>query len=119
MVSCLLAAMAESLEVAEEELMEAFEGMPQGMRMNYYPPCRESDKVVGLSPHTDGVCAITLLLQANDVNGLQVKYEGLWVPVEPLPGAFIVNAGDILEVFLIFLLSFLSNKNCKEFFYLI
>ncbi|XP_042414725.1 2-oxoglutarate-dependent dioxygenase 11-like [Zingiber officinale] len=96
--SILLAVMAESLEVAEEELMEAFEGMPQGIRMNYYPPCRESGKVVGLSPHTDGVSSLTLLLQANDVNGLQVKHEGLWVPVEPLPGAFIVNAGDILEI---------------------
>ncbi|XP_074575101.1 2-oxoglutarate-dependent dioxygenase 11-like [Curcuma longa] len=97
-VSSLLAVMAENLEVAEEELVEAFEGMPQGMRMNYYPPCRESGKVVGLSPHTDGVSSITLLLQANDVNGLQVKHEGLWVPVEPPPGALIVNAGDILEV---------------------
>uniref|UniRef100_A0A0D3HGJ8 Uncharacterized protein n=1 Tax=Oryza barthii TaxID=65489 RepID=A0A0D3HGJ8_9ORYZ len=48
---------------------------PRGMRMNYYPPCQQTDKVIGLSPHTD-VAGLTLLLQVNDVNGLQIPKDG-------------------------------------------
>ncbi|CDP18105.1 unnamed protein product [Coffea canephora] len=39
-----------------------------------------------------------ILLQINDVQGLQIKENEAWVPVIPLPNAFIVNVGDILEV---------------------
>ncbi|XP_071921384.1 oxoglutarate-dependent flavonoid 7-O-demethylase 1-like [Coffea arabica] len=34
----------------------------------------------------------------NEVEGLQIKKAGAWVPVVPLPNAFIVNVGDILEI---------------------
>ncbi|WJX72549.1 hypothetical protein P8452_56417 [Trifolium repens] len=37
-------------------------------------------------------------LQLNDVQGLQVRKDGMWVPVKPLPNAFIINIGDILEI---------------------
>ncbi|PNX79484.1 protein SRG1-like [Trifolium pratense] len=67
------------------------------MRMNYYPPCPQPEKVIGLTPHSDG-SALTILLQLNDVEGLQVRKNGTWVPVKPLPNAFIVNIGDILEI---------------------
>ena len=53
--------------------------------------------MVGLSPHTDGT-GLTLLLQANDVLGLQIRKDGRWVSINALSGAFIVNVGDILEV---------------------
>nr|KYP57139.1 Protein SRG1 [Cajanus cajan] len=32
------------------------------------------------------------------VEGLQIKKDGMWVPVIPLPNAFVVNVGDILEI---------------------
>jgi hypothetical protein len=32
------------------------------------------------------------------VEGLQIKKDGLWIPVKPLPNAFIINLGDMLEV---------------------
>ncbi|CAL5051142.1 unnamed protein product [Urochloa decumbens] len=71
----------------------------QSVRMNYYPPCSEADKVVGLSPHSDADL-LTLLLQVNEVHGLQVKRDdGSWVPVRPLDGAFVVNVGDVLQIF--------------------
>jgi isopenicillin N synthase-like dioxygenase len=73
-------------------------GGMQSVRINYYPPCTEADKVVGLSPHSDGDL-LTLLLQVNQVQGLQIKrQDGSWVPVRPLQGAFVVNVGDILQV---------------------
>ncbi|KAK2368264.1 protein SRG1 [Trifolium repens] len=65
--------------------------------MNYYPPCPQPEKVIGLTPHSDG-SALTILLQLNDVQGLQVRKDGMWIPVKPLPNAFIINIGDILEI---------------------
>ncbi|PKI69083.1 hypothetical protein CRG98_010552 [Punica granatum] len=65
--------------------------------MNYYPPCPRPDLVMGLNPHSDAD-ALTLLLQVNDIEGLQIRKDGMWVPVEPLPNAFVVNIGDLMEM---------------------
>ncbi|CAL4932221.1 unnamed protein product [Urochloa decumbens] len=97
LVSCLLRFVAMDMGVEPESLLERFRGQPQSMRMTYYPPCKQADKVVGLSPHTDGT-GLTLLLQANDVQGLQIRKDGKWVAINALDGAFIVNVGDILEI---------------------
>ncbi|KAF8697909.1 hypothetical protein HU200_035406 [Digitaria exilis] len=96
-VSCLLRFLAMDMGVEPEYLLERFRGQPQSMRMTYYPPCKQAEKVVGLSPHTDAT-GLTLLLQANDVQGLQIRKDGKWVAVNALNGAFIVNVGDILEI---------------------
>ncbi|XP_070664628.1 protein SRG1-like [Malus domestica] len=53
--------------------------------------------VLGLTPHSDGG-AFTILLQVNEMDGLQVKKDGIWVPVKSLPDAFIVNIGDVLDI---------------------
>ena len=45
------------------------------------------------------ICGLTLLVQVDEVQGLQIKRNGKWIPIRPVPaGAFIVNIGDILEV---------------------
>ncbi|XP_004488689.1 protein SRG1-like [Cicer arietinum] len=80
-----------------EEIRELFEEGIQMMRMNYYPPCPQPEKVIGLTNHSDPV-GVTILLQLNDVEGLQIKKDGMWVTVNPLPNAFIVNIGDMLEI---------------------
>ncbi|KAI9090609.1 hypothetical protein K1719_028462 [Acacia pycnantha] len=54
------------------------------------------DLTMGITPHTDPG-TITVLLQ-NQVAGLQVKHGPHWVPVNPLPGALIINAGDMLQI---------------------
>ncbi|KAK2368269.1 protein SRG1 [Trifolium repens] len=89
--------MGKALKMDENEMRMLFEDGIQSMRMNYYPPCPQPEKVIGLTPHSDG-SALTILLQLNDVQGLQVRKDGNWVPVKPLPNAFIVNIGDILEI---------------------
>ena len=96
LVSCLLKFLAIDMGVEPESFLEIFRGQPQSMRMTYYPPCRQADKVVGLSPHTDRM-GLTLLLQANDVQGLQIRKDGKWIAINALDGAFIVNIGDTLE----------------------
>jgi isopenicillin N synthase-like dioxygenase len=93
----LLATMAQNLGLEPEVIADTCVGGIQSVRMNYYPPCAQADKVVGFSPHSDSDL-LTLVLQVNHVQGLQIKRNGSWFPVKPLEGAFVVNVGDILEV---------------------
>ncbi|BAF27204.1 Os10g0558900, partial [Oryza sativa Japonica Group] len=88
---------AKAVGVEPKSLLSVFEGQARGLRMNYYPPCLKADKVLGLSPHTDPG-GLTLLLQVNDVQGLQINKDGKWFSVNALNGALIVNIGDTLEI---------------------
>ncbi|PWA98228.1 oxoglutarate/iron-dependent dioxygenase [Artemisia annua] len=87
----------QAVDIDKEEMLEIFEDGMQSVRMTYYPPCPQPDLVVGLTPHSDAA-GITFLLQVNNVEGLQVKKDGAWIPVNFLPDAFVVNVGDILEI---------------------
>ncbi|XP_057415551.1 oxoglutarate-dependent flavonoid 7-O-demethylase 1-like [Lotus japonicus] len=89
--------MANALTVGTTEIRELFGEGDQTVRMNYYPPCPQPELVMGLNPHSDSG-GLTILLQANDVEGLQIKQDKLWIPVKPLPNAFIINIGDMLEM---------------------
>ncbi|KAF8391138.1 hypothetical protein HHK36_023439 [Tetracentron sinense] len=89
--------MAKALKMEPEEMRELFEDGRQAMRMNYYPPCPQPELVIGITPHSDAV-GLTILLQLNEMEGLQIRKDGRWVPIKPLPDAFIVNIGDILEI---------------------
>lgn len=63
---------------------------------HYYPYCPEPDRTLGIASHTDpGV--ITVLLQ-DHIGRLQVKKDEEWVDVEHVPGALVINIGDILQV---------------------
>ena len=93
----MIAKMEKALKLKDKEVTELFEGGTQASRLNYYPPCPQPEKVLGLTPHSDAT-GLTFVLQIGDVEGLQVKKDGKWVTVKPLPNAFIVNIGDILEV---------------------
>eukprot|EP01018_Ginkgo_biloba_P008653 Gb_05887 [translate_table: standard] len=48
-------------------------------------------------PHSDGG-GITILLQDEAVEGLNIKKNDSWIPVKPLPNALVVNIGDSLEI---------------------
>lgn len=91
-------ALAMSLGL-EGRLEEAFGEMDMGLRINYYPPCPQPELTLGLSPHSDPG-GITLLLQDDQVSGLQVKHtaSSSWVTVPPLPGFLVVNLGDQLQI---------------------
>ncbi|XVE88716.1 hypothetical protein DITRI_Ditri19aG0091300 [Diplodiscus trichospermus] len=93
----ILSLIAKAINMKAEEMKELFEDGKVSIKMNYYPPCPQPKQAIGLTPHSDSV-ALTILLQVNEVDGLQVKKDGKWVPIKPLPNAFIVNIGDILEI---------------------
>ncbi|KAF8019279.1 hypothetical protein BT93_G0068 [Corymbia citriodora subsp. variegata] len=93
----ILHVMAKALKMDTKEMMELFDEGTQHFRMNYYPPCPQPDLVIGLSPHSDAV-GLTILLQLNEMEGLQIRKEGKWIPIKPIPNAFVVNVGDILEI---------------------
>ncbi|KAK7307009.1 hypothetical protein VNO77_39695 [Canavalia gladiata] len=93
----IIRSMEIALKIEPNELVELFEDLSQIMRWNYYPPCSQPENVIGLNPHSDsGV--LTTLLQVNEVEGLQFKKDGKWIPIKPLPNAFVINVGDILEI---------------------
>ncbi|CAA0273430.1 unnamed protein product [Arabidopsis thaliana] len=73
-------------------------------RCNYYPPCKQPEKALGVGPHNDPT-AITVLLQ-DDVVGLEVFAGGSWQTVRPRPGALVVNVGDTFMA--------LSNGNYRS-----
>ncbi|KAE8668465.1 Flavonol synthase/flavanone 3-hydroxylase [Hibiscus syriacus] len=66
------------------------------MKINYYPPCLRPDLTLGVSFHTD-LSAITVL-EPNDVPGLQVFKDGLWINAKYIPGSLIIHIGDQIEV---------------------
>ena len=71
------------------------------MVCHYYPVCPEPERTMGLVPHSDpGV--LTVLAQ-DGIGGLQVKQNdedgtSRWVDVKPVPGALVINVGDLLQV---------------------
>eukprot|EP00980_Cylindrotheca_fusiformis_P004057 scaffold880_cov132-Cylindrotheca_fusiformis.AAC.53 len=71
------------------------------LRSNYYPPCIElaedGRKPLGISPHKDAGF-LTVLLQDDDCHSLQVWKDEQWITVQPVPGAFTINTGDMAEV---------------------
>lgn len=69
------------------------------LRFNYYPSAAaqaHGPDDLGIHPHTDAG-ALTVLVQ-DTVTGLQVRKDSTWHTVEPLPDSFIINIGDMLQV---------------------
>ncbi|CAK9857791.1 unnamed protein product [Sphagnum jensenii] len=69
----------------------------KGFRSNYYPPCPDPSKVVGLVVHTDSTLG---LVQLGDVGGYQLMKDGVWMSVNPRKGenTLCINIGDYIEV---------------------
>lgn len=98
LVKILLGILSKSLGLDSSHLEEALGGDEAQvvLRVNHYPRCQQPDLVMGLSAHSDG-SAMTVLLH-DEVEGLEVKKDGLWWTVKPIPGALIVNMGDMMQL---------------------
>ncbi|CAN1799430.1 Protein SRG1 [Linum perenne] len=54
LAATLLKQIGKALKIEnDEEIKDLIDNMRQTMRMNYYPPCPQPDKVMGLPPHSD------------------------------------------------------------------
>ncbi|KAJ4970835.1 hypothetical protein NE237_003934 [Protea cynaroides] len=80
----------------EEEAFKQFQDGSQLMIINCYPPCPEPELTLGMHPHSD-YGSLTLVLQ-DEVEGLQIRYQGDWFTVRSIPNSFVVNVGDHLEI---------------------
>lgn len=94
----LLQLTASSLGLRKDRFHGFFKDQTSFMRLNYYPPCPAPQLALGLGRHKDAG-AMTVLAQ-DDVGGLEVKRksDGEWVFVKPIPDAYIVNVGDLIQV---------------------
>ncbi|KAK4798302.1 hypothetical protein SAY86_030628 [Trapa natans] len=89
--------LSESLGLESDRLKEM--GCAKGLVTvcHYYPPCPQPELTMGTSKHTDNDF-ITVLLQ-DQIGGLQVRSDdGKWFDVPPVPGALVVNVGDLLQL---------------------
>ena len=69
---------------------------PNQLRLIHYPYDPEAEDAQGIGAHTDYEC-FTLLLPTAD--GLEVlNGEGRWIDAPVIPGCFVVNIGDMMEL---------------------
>ncbi|KAG9459383.1 hypothetical protein H6P81_003891 [Aristolochia fimbriata] len=110
--------MLASLGITKEDVTWAgpggeMDGASAMFQLNWYPACPNPERAMGLAEHTDS--PLFAILHQNTTTGLQVLQDGgapaaggtnsnsnsnsRWVTVPPLPGALVVNVGDLLHIF--------------------
>jgi isopenicillin N synthase-like dioxygenase len=94
----LLRAWAVSLGAPADVFDAAFAENPSVLiKIVRYPGRDDAQTRQGVGAHKDaGV--LTLLLVEPGKGGLQVEKDGEWIDAPPVPGAFVVNIGELLEV---------------------
>ena len=87
---------AASLHMPANFFEKYFKDPHLTLSLLHYPPQREiGNKQYGIAPHTDN-SFMTFLAQSN-VPGLAVRMpSGHWRVVESMPGAFLVNTGNVM-----------------------
>ncbi|XP_020266059.1 2-oxoglutarate-dependent dioxygenase DAO-like [Asparagus officinalis] len=75
----------------------SFEDWPSQFRINKYHFAEETVGSSGVQIHTDSGF-LTVLQEDESVGGLEVMTEsGSFIPVNPVPGSFLVNLGDVAK----------------------
>ncbi|GKA97450.1 non-heme dioxygenase N-terminal domain-containing protein [Tanacetum coccineum] len=93
-----LKSLARSLNLEEDSFLNQCGTMASiSARYNYYPPCPWPEKVLGVKAHADS-SAITVLLQDEEVEGLQLLRDDQWVGVPIVRDALTINVGDHMEI---------------------
>lgn len=94
----LLELISLSLGLPAQRLNGFFKDQTTFIRLNHYPLCPSPELALGVGRHKDAG-ALTILYQ-DDVGGLDVKCKsnGEWVRVKPIPGSYIINVGDLIQV---------------------
>lgn len=94
----LLKAIALALGQPEDVFAEVYEPQPtQLLKLIRYPGRDVAETEQGVGAHKDGGL-VTILLQ-HEVPGLRVQTpDGAWIDAPPVPGAFVINTGELLEL---------------------
>lgn len=94
----ILKAIAAALGQAENVFAEIYEPQPsQLLKIIRYPGREIARSDQGVGAHKDGGF-VTVLLQ-DTTPGLRVRTEdGVWIDAPPVPGTFIINTGELLEL---------------------
>ncbi len=94
----LLRALAVSLGAPEDTFDAAFAARAFPMlKIVRYPGESDPEPKQGVGSHRDGG-VLTLLLVEPGKGGLQVEYQGKWIDAPQVPGTFVVNIGEMLEL---------------------
>jgi isopenicillin N synthase-like dioxygenase len=108
--NAVLRAMSAALQVGDEHLfIQSTKKSFWGMRLIGYIPIPDAENAasedaddddgISCGEHTDYGC-VTLLLTDSIKGALQVRPQGQldsWINADPVPGAFVVNIGDMME----------------------
>ena len=96
-VARLLRAVALSLRLPEDSF-DRINGdqATQLIKLIRYPGRDSTEGEQGVGPHKDSGL-LTLVLQ-HEQSGLQVETPDGWVDIPPVPGTFVVNVGELLEL---------------------
>lgn len=99
----LFGVLSERLGLSSDALLSAIIGgspsdcLTVRVRTNFYGLDENGEAIPWkLESHSDAG-GMTILL-ADDVPGLEIKKDGQWVGVNPIPGGFVVNISDMTEI---------------------
>lgn len=88
-----------ALGLDEQFFGRLFERPNSRLKLNHYPPQDDPQTVhdIGVVPHSDSG-GFTILWQ-DDIGGLEVQSKsGEWVGAPPIPGTFVVNLGNLMQI---------------------
>lgn len=95
----ILRAVAKAVEMPSDFFDDKFDRPMALLRGNWYPPrpTTAGPRDYGIAPHTDYGCLT--LLATDGQPGLEVQGRaGSWIPVGAPPGEFVINFGEMLEM---------------------
>ncbi|KAJ7967408.1 2-oxoglutarate and fe-dependent oxygenase-like protein [Quillaja saponaria] len=94
----LMELIALSLGMPAKTFRGFFKHHTSNIRLNHYPPCPYPHLALGLGRHKD--TGVLTVLAQDDVGGLEVKRksDGEWIRVKPIPNSYIINVGDMIQV---------------------
>jgi len=85
-----------ALDLREDHFDHVLHKPPSQLRLIHYPHSPEAQDAPGIGAHTDYECFTILHASSPGLEVLNARNH--WVDAPPVPGAFVINIGDLLEV---------------------